>query len=703
MQRLFLSFAVVLLGCLVAAACLGAEDAGDYSRRAQDWLAKGEYEKALADFNQVLRLLDPDDTRNIAITHSNRGIVWDDMGEYDKAIADFNESLRLFDQRAKNAGLGSALTQLFGGPDDTKNIAMAYSNRGNAWNDKREYDKAIADCNEAIRLSPKYASAYSNRGNAWEKKGDYDKALADFSQALQLNPREASIYSNRSEAWRQKGEYDKAVADGSEAIRLNPKFAAAYFNRGAAWGDKGEYDKAIADSNEAIRLNPKLVGAYYNRGKAWRKKGEYGKAIADYNQVLAIDPKGILAYANLARLYATCPDEKYRDGKKAVEYASKACELTERPDWDNIDTLAAAYAESGDLEKAREWETKAIELAPDEKIKQDCRSRLELYKQEKPNGHAPNLAAPTNLKTPDAASRLELHKEGKPYREGPKMGSTTAGVVLAAFLAFVVAAGFVRSAARRRVRATDAGGRGTVLAIAIILVAANLLSLGNYFAMPDPAEVGRVVVSETARGANQDELHRLFQGEALQQVAEMDGNRARDGYAIGRMYQWVHVVVSSLISGMLVVLLYLRVGVARVLLGIWLVLLAIFALVGPGVFVTGDMIAFGVFPTLVRVLMVLDPTVQIVVGFGVGIMLFRSKTIAAYARKQDDAQGRKVQFDNPMRTWTDSMGKYTVEAEFVDFEGGAVRLKRIDGTEIDVPIEKLIEADREYVRAAMGK
>ena len=56
--------------------------------------------------------------------------------------------------------------------------------------------------------------------------------------------------------------------------------------------------------------------------------------------------------------YATCPDDKYRDGKKAVENASKAYQLDDGKHWHCLGTLAAAYAESGDFEKAKEWEAK---------------------------------------------------------------------------------------------------------------------------------------------------------------------------------------------------------------------------------------------------------------------------------------------------------------------------------------------------------
>ena len=182
-----------------------------------------------------------------------------------------------------------------------------------------------------------------------------------------------------------------AVFLGCQAIAadLRAEDAAAYLNRGLQSYKKGEYDKAIADFGEAIRLNPKYAEAYGNRGNAREDKGEYDKAVADYSQAVAINPKYAAAHNDLAWLQATCPAEKCRDGKKAFENASKAYQLDGGKHWGYIDTLAAAYAETGDFEKAKEWETKAIALATAEKAKTEMRSRLELYKQEKPYRQEP--------------------------------------------------------------------------------------------------------------------------------------------------------------------------------------------------------------------------------------------------------------------------------------------------------------------------
>ena len=184
----------------------------------------------------------------------------------------------------------------------------------------------------------------------------------------------------------EQKEYDKAIADYNEAIRLDPKDASTLYSRGYAWDAKKEYDKAIADYNEAIRLDPKSVSAFYNRGHSWENKKEYDKAIADYNEAIRLDPKLSEAIASLAWLFATCPDSKHRDGKKAVESATRACELTEWKDANNLEILALAYAVVGEFDKAVEWQEKASRLRTDTEARKQSEMRLDLYKEKKPYG-----------------------------------------------------------------------------------------------------------------------------------------------------------------------------------------------------------------------------------------------------------------------------------------------------------------------------
>jgi tetratricopeptide (TPR) repeat protein len=212
------------------------------------------------------RLIASGKDRNLASTYRGRGLAYRMKDEYDRALADLSEAIRLNPQ-----------------------IAAAYSDRGLVYNRKGEYDRAIGDLNEAIRLNPKLVAAYSNRGLSYNYKGDYDSAFADLNEAIRLDPKYAAAYNNRGLAYKNKGEYERAIADLNEAIALQPN-ATSYRNRALAQGGKGDYGRALTDLNEAIRLNPKYAAAYSDRGFVYEKKGDYDRAIADLNEAIRLDP-----------------------------------------------------------------------------------------------------------------------------------------------------------------------------------------------------------------------------------------------------------------------------------------------------------------------------------------------------------------------------------------------------------------------------
>jgi hypothetical protein len=89
-------------------------------------------------------------------------------------------------------------------------------------------------------------------------------------------------------------------------------------------------------------------------------------------------------YNSVAWFLATCPEADLRDGKRAVQHATKTCEMTNWKHDDYIDTLAAAYAEAGEFEEAVKREHEALEL-PDMKPKQDeGKARVLLYQSRTP-------------------------------------------------------------------------------------------------------------------------------------------------------------------------------------------------------------------------------------------------------------------------------------------------------------------------------
>jgi len=150
------------------------------------------------------------------------------------------------------------LTGMF--PDDP---AVRFYRRALVWEALGEIDIAIGDVNAALGVRPD-AAFYGRRGTLRLEKKDYDQAIADFGEAIRLDPASKVQYNNRGNAWLAKGDYDRAIADYSEAIRLDPRHVYAIRNRGVAYRSKQDYDRAIADFTEALRLDPKSSGAAFD-------------------------------------------------------------------------------------------------------------------------------------------------------------------------------------------------------------------------------------------------------------------------------------------------------------------------------------------------------------------------------------------------------------------------------------------------------
>jgi tetratricopeptide (TPR) repeat protein len=182
--------------------------------------------------------------------------------------------------------------------------ANDYCDRAAAWFAMKEYGKAIAGYNEAIRLAPDSPYAFHGRAGVWLERKDYHKAIADYSDAI-------SRYSAIVHAFHDlSGSMDDSIQPWVSLL------AHAYHGRGNAWLAKQEYDKSLADYGEAIRLNPQLPTTYDCRAAVWQLKGEYDKALADYGEAIRIDDGMVSAYESRAWIWASCPDAKLRDKKR---------------------------------------------------------------------------------------------------------------------------------------------------------------------------------------------------------------------------------------------------------------------------------------------------------------------------------------------------------------------------------------------------
>jgi tetratricopeptide (TPR) repeat protein len=223
------------------------------------------------------------DTRhNLALAFFNRGAAFNNLGNYDAGITDLTQALAL----------------------DAK-YAKAYYNRALAYHHKGDFEQGLANYNEAIRLNPKDHFAYSNRGAIHLKQGDYDSAITDTTQAIRLDARDHYAYATRAAALLAIGDDEHAIADLSEAIRIAPGEARSYATRGWASFKKLRIAMALADLDQAIRLNPREAHFREMRATIYERMGRTGDAAADFHSALLLDPSRLESSDGLKRLGAT--------------------------------------------------------------------------------------------------------------------------------------------------------------------------------------------------------------------------------------------------------------------------------------------------------------------------------------------------------------------------------------------------------------
>lgn len=197
-----------------------------------------------------------------------------------------------------------------------------YFKRGNDHLNKNEYEKAVANYTEALRLDSRHASAYLNRAVAHLKLNDFDKAINDCTQAIKINPKSAEAYHQRGTAYGRTGRFDEAVVDLDRALHLNPRLAAAYFSRGVINNALGNNQLAIEDYTQALKLQPQMGEAYYNRAASYMRYKQYDRAIADYTRTISLKPDDAAPF--WARGSAYAEKKKY---DQAIEDLTKAISL----------------------------------------------------------------------------------------------------------------------------------------------------------------------------------------------------------------------------------------------------------------------------------------------------------------------------------------------------------------------------------------
>lgn len=281
-------------------------------------------------------------------------------GESEKALADFDEAIKL-------------------GYD----TANAYSSRALFLTSAGQYEKAIADFTQAIEKGDKSEATLVNRAAAYLQMNEVESAIKDYSSALEINDKNAGVFQQRATAYKVKGDLEKAIADFTKAIELSPSFIPATMGRGYVYFQMGDHEKAIEDFSKVIELNGRAAVAFNNRGYNYQQIGKFAEAISDYNRAIELTPDYALAHQNRAWVLGTCKQDSLRNPSQAIVSATKACELNEYNDLSDLAALAAAHAAANQFDLAIGLQEKIVERAPTGQ-KALAERILELYKDKKP-------------------------------------------------------------------------------------------------------------------------------------------------------------------------------------------------------------------------------------------------------------------------------------------------------------------------------
>ncbi len=323
-----------------------------------------------------------------------RGKLYLEQGKFDDALADLDAAVKANPENAEaQEGRGEALFALQRNDDavkafeETMKLApdspAPYVHRARLRIQESKLDDALSDLKDALKIDSKNASALTLQAIVYHAQGKDDDAKKDIEELTKddgdFTPELRILISPGSGSKRQ------VVADLQQVLKADPKNEKLMCELASLYALRKQPRKAIAEYSEALNVDPKTFLALRGRADEELSIGKHAEAIDDYNEALKIKTDDPDVLNNLAWVLATSPDDKLRDGKRAVELANKAADLTEHQKAHILSTLAAAYAETGDFDNAKKWSQKAVDLGSEDlDTNEQLKKELASYGEKKP-------------------------------------------------------------------------------------------------------------------------------------------------------------------------------------------------------------------------------------------------------------------------------------------------------------------------------
>jgi len=256
-----------------------------------------------------------------------------------------------------------------------------------SWFQAGTWKNGITLFSHAVKITQNNSVAYCGLGQAFDRQGNYTEAVRYYIEALRINPNHVEAHYELGVSLESQGHSTEALKHYFEALRMKPNYAKVHNNIGVILSNHGKKNEAIDHYRRAIQIIPNYAPAYYNLGIIFAKEHRIKEAISNYKKALQFNFNMTQALYQLSWILATCEDETLRNGEEAINLADRLCKLTRYTLPLALDSLAAAYAESGKFDMAVLTAQKGLELAKKEGPKElalGLKNRLAFYKKGEP-------------------------------------------------------------------------------------------------------------------------------------------------------------------------------------------------------------------------------------------------------------------------------------------------------------------------------
>jgi len=181
-------------------------------------------------------------------------------------------------------------------------LVRPYNNLGEAYDKLGNYDQAIKEFKQALKINPNYFFGLNNLGNIYGKQENYVEAISYFQKALNLKPDYSPSHYNIARAFHLIGRKKEAVESYRKAIQFNPYFEEAFYNLAYLSMELSGFDEAINNFNKFLKMQPSHSKAHFGLGNALMMKGQLDLAMQEYRTSGALDPSFALPYLNMANI-----------------------------------------------------------------------------------------------------------------------------------------------------------------------------------------------------------------------------------------------------------------------------------------------------------------------------------------------------------------------------------------------------------------